>query len=103
MEGIAGAPYGTDPGRYERLSLRNYIRKGNPALFFAEAENEHMFPPEMNWELVRKQRELGISSQWKMYTNAEHGFFYDLTRRQQKEFYRDFRSFLDTGKVDGSR
>ena len=103
MQAIAGAPYAADPGRYERLSLSHYIRKGNPPLFFAEAENEHMFPPEMNWELVRKQRELGIPAQWKLYTRAEHGFFYDLIRRQQKEFYRDIRSFLDTGKVDGNR
>ncbi len=98
MQSIAGVPYEKAPAVYEKLSLRNYIGKGNPVLFFAEAQCEHIFPSEMTWQLVQKHRSLGIPSQWKMYRNVEHGFFYALTRWQQREMLEDVVSFLTTGK-----
>ncbi len=94
MQNIAGVPFAQEPDRYEKLSLRNYIRRDNPPIFFAEAQNEHMFPPEKNREIVQQHREWGIRSEWKVYKNMEHGFFYELTRRQQKELFEDIVSFL---------
>ena len=94
MQDIAGAPYEKEGGRYERLSLKNYIRKGNPVLFYAEAQNEHMFPYEYNAKIVETHNNLGIASFAKVYKNTEHGFFYELTRPQQKEFFEDILLFL---------
>jgi acetyl esterase/lipase len=94
MQNIAGAPYGKEPGRYERLSLKNYIRKENPVLFYAEAQTEEMFPHEYNTQLIEKHHALGIQSFSKVYKNAEHGFFYELTRWQQKELFEDILLFL---------
>ena len=99
MQNIAGVPYEKEPERYEKLSLRNYIRKDNPLLFFAEAQNEHVFPSEKNYETVLQHRSWGIPSQWKRYRNVEHGFFYELKRWQQKEMFEDMVSFLRTGEV----
>lgn len=99
MQSIAGAPYAEAPGVYEKLSLRNYLDKTNPVLFFAEAQNEHIFPSEKTWEIVEKHRAWGIPSQWKRYCNVEHGFFYALDRRQQREMLEDIVSFIQTGKV----
>ena len=95
MEGVAGAPYEKEPDRYEKLSLKNYIRTNNPPVFFLEAEREHMFMPEHTLEIVKKHREYGIKSQWKVYKNMEHGFFYELKRNAQKEAFADICDFLD--------
>ncbi|MDR0931397.1 MAG: alpha/beta hydrolase [Victivallales bacterium] len=94
MQNIAGVSYQENPGRYEALSLCRYIRKDNPKLFFAEAQNEHMFPPEMTYSLMQKHNAMGIASQWKMYKNVEHGFFYDLSRWQQRLLFEDIIHFI---------
>lgn len=99
MQGIAGAPYESDPERYERLSLKNYIRKDNPPIFFLEAEREHIFMPEYTLKVAKKHRALGINSQWKIYKGVEHGFFYELKRKAQIEAFEDICSFLD-GKLE---
>ncbi len=100
MQDIAGASYESDPERFRRLSLDRYIHSGNPPLFFLEAENEHMFPSSMTLELVKKHNALGIPSRWKVYKNMEHGFFYSLNRRQQREAFEDILLFLQ-GKFPG--
>lgn len=90
----AGCMYETDPKRFQALSLRSYIRRDNPPLLFLEAENEHMFPSSMTLELVREHNSLGIPSQWKVYKNAEHGFFYSLERPVQREVFDDIQRFI---------
>ena len=95
MQGIAGAPYEKDPERYERLSLNNYIREDNPQIFFIEAELEHLFPSELTLELAKRQREMGINSQWKVYKRVEHGFLYELKRKAQLEAFEDLCAFLE--------
>ncbi len=96
MVDIAGAAYEEHPDIFKRLSPCRYINDGSPALFFMEAENEHMFPGAMTQEVVDMLRRLGIKSQWKVYPRTEHGFFYDLTRRQQREAFEDIIGFIDS-------
>lgn len=95
MSNIAGAPYESEPDRYERLSLKNYIRADNPPIFFMEAELEHLFSPENTKKIVEKHRSFGIPSKWKIYRGMEHGFFYELRRNAQKEAFNDIILFLD--------
>lgn len=99
MQDIAGAPYDRDPERYERLSMCNYIGEQNPPTFFIEAELEHLFPWCDTLEICKKHREMGIASQWKVYTRMEHGFFYELQRNGQKETFEDICLFLE-GKLE---
>ena len=95
MQSAAGVPFEKDPQLYQRLSLSHYIRPDNPPLFFIEAELEHLFPSRYTFEFVRKHREWGIPSQWKVYDGMEHGFFYELVRKGQLEAFEDVCAFLD--------
>ena len=95
MQNSTGALYEQAPERFKALSLCNYIRKDNPPLLFLEAANEHMFPPEMNLKLVQKQQEMGIPSEWHVFETAEHGFFYNVTRRPQQEAFDVTLKFLE--------
>ena len=95
MQGIAGKPYDQDPERYERLSLKNYVRKNNPQTFFIEAGMEHLFPSEYTRKIAEEHRAMGIESHWKVYPRVEHGFFYELKRKAQLEAFEDFCLFLD--------
>ncbi|MBQ4631654.1 MAG: alpha/beta hydrolase [Clostridia bacterium] len=95
MQSIAGAPYDKEPERYERLSLKNYIREDNPPIFFMEAELENAFLPEHTLKIAKKHREYGINTQWKMYSKVEHGFFSQLTRPAQLEAFEDFCDYVD--------
>ena len=95
MQSIAGVPYEQDPERYERLSLKNIVRKGNPETFFVEAEYEHLFDPRFNRQIALQHREMGINSHWKMYDRVEHGFMYELTRKMQKAAFEDICLFFE--------
>lgn len=95
MTGIAGAPYEKDPERYERLSLKNYVRQDNVPVFFIEAELEHLFPSDLTLKIVRAHREMGIPSQWKVYERMEHGFLFGLERPKQREAFEDLCKFLE--------
>lgn len=95
MQAIAGKPYAQDPERYERLSLRNYVRQDNPQTFFIEAGLEHLFPSEDTRKIAEAHRGLGIRSHWKVYPRIEHGFLYELKRRMQINAFEDLCKFLD--------
>ena len=95
MQQVAGCPYEKDPAPFERLSLKNYIRKDNPQTFFIEAELEHLFPSELTLKIAQEHRKMGINSQWKVYTRMEHGFLYELKRKAQIEAFEDLCLFLD--------
>ncbi len=99
MQDIAGAPYEKDPERYERLSLKNYIRRDNPPILFLEAEFEHLFPSYLTKTIVEKHNSWGIKSFWKVYSKAEHGFFYNLTRNSQLEALEDICRFVDNAEI----
>ena len=96
---LTGKPYSEDPARYERLSLKNYVRKNNPQTFFIEAGLEHLFPSEYTRKIAEEHRAMGIESHWKVYPRVEHGFFYELKRQAQLEAFEDLCRFLD-GKLE---
>jgi len=95
MQGIVGAPYDTDPEPYRRVSPVRYIGADTPPLLFLEAENEHMFPLAMVLDFIDRMKAAGRHAEHRVYTKAEHGFIYDLTRRQQKEAFADILAFID--------
>ena len=95
MVDIAGVEYEKDPQKYERLSLRNYVRADNPPTFFLEAELENMFPSDKTKLIFKRHRELGIRSKWKVYSGMEHGFFYELSRAGQQDAFRDICEFIE--------
>lgn len=96
MQDIAGTPYAPGAEVYRRLSPVAHLGKANPPLFFLEAENEHMFPGAMTLDFTEKHNALGIPSKWKKYPRTEHGFFYDLTRWQQRDAFEDIRAFAES-------
>lgn len=93
MQLAAGARYEKDPERFRRLAPMNYISRESCPVFFMEAECEEMFPLRYIKQFIAKMHSLGRRAEYKIYTNAEHGFFYDLTRRQQKEAFADLLAF----------
>ena len=95
MQEMAGVPYDQDPEPYERLSMKNYVREDNPPTFFIEAELETMFYSEHTLKIAKKHREMGIQTHWKVYHLMEHGFFYELRRKGQKDAFRDICLFLE--------
>ncbi len=99
MRSIAGVDYNSDPEVYEKLSLTNHISKDDPPVFFMEAELEHMFFPEFTLKEAHKLRSFGIPVYWKMYRNMEHGFFYTLNRKEQREALKDIMLFME-GDLD---
>ena len=100
MQDIAGAPYDKEPERYERLSLKNYIREDNPPIFFLEAEYEHLFASKHTKKVCEKHQAMGINSKWKVYAEAEHGFIYDLTRKSQRDALEDMCRFIESGEIE---
>ena len=55
-----------------------------------------MFPLKHNLEFVAKAKSLGCRVEYKVYDSVEHGFFYGVTRRQQKEAFSDVISFINS-------
>jgi len=96
MQNIIGAPYEKQPDLYRRVSPINYLSADTPPLFLLGAENEEMFPLEYNLDFIEKAGSFGSRVDYKVYTNAEHGFFYDVTRRQQKEALADIIAFIES-------
>ena len=95
MQDIAGMPYDKDPERYERLSLKNYIRKDNPQTFFIEAEYEHLFDSKFTRQIALEHRKMNIDTQWKVYERVEHGFLHDLKRKMQIQAFEDMCLFAE--------
>ena len=94
MERAAGGIYAEEPEKFRNISLERFIAPDNPPLFFMEADLEGQFPRRLNEALLRRHREWGIPSRMKVYRNAEHGFFYDLSRPIQREAFDDFIDFV---------
>ena len=94
MQMIVGAPYEEHPDLYHKVAPINYISESSCPVFFMEAECEHMFPLKYIVQFTEKMRAMGRRAEYKIYKNAEHGFFYDVTRRQQKEAFADILKFI---------
>ena len=95
LQNIAGKPYSEDPERYEKLSLKNYIRQDNPQTFFMEAEYEHLFDSKFTRIIAGEHRKMNINSQWKVYDRVEHGFLHDLKRKMQLHAFEDMCLFAE--------
>jgi acetyl esterase/lipase len=96
IEKIVGIPYAQNQELYRRVSPMNHLSNDMPPILLLEAEKEHAFPLEQRIEFIAKVRSCGCRADYKLYTNAEHGFFYDVTRRQQKEAFNDILSFIES-------
>ena len=94
MQGIVGRSYDDAPEAYRRVSPIEHVGASSPPFLFLEAEHEHMFPLELTLRFVRAMEACGRGAGHKVYTRAEHGFLYDLTRRQQKAAFGDMLDFL---------
>jgi len=95
IQNAVGALYVDAPERYKALSLNHHIRPDNPPLLFLEGACEHIFPAQRNAEIVQQHNAWGIPSQWHIFETAEHGFFYDVTRKPQQEAFQVMCRFLD--------
>jgi acetyl esterase/lipase len=96
MQDIVGTPYEQRPDLYKRVSPITYLSSATPPLYFMEAENEHMFPLRHIKAFIAKARDLGCRAEYKVYQDTEHGFFYDVTRRRQKEAFLDMLKFIES-------
>ncbi|MEK6794727.1 MAG: alpha/beta hydrolase [Spirochaetota bacterium] len=94
MQDIAGASFADDPARYERFSPIMYVGADTPPVFVSHAQNEHMFPYENLMRFEEKMTSFGKHVEIRTYANTEHGFFYDVTRRQQKEVFHDMLGYI---------
>ncbi|HIJ73862.1 MAG TPA: alpha/beta hydrolase fold domain-containing protein [Candidatus Hydrogenedentes bacterium] len=96
MQDIVGVPYADAPEAYRRVSPIEYVGSESPPCFMVCAENEHMFPFDQTMRFVEKMRSFGGIAEHKVYPRTEHGFLYDVVRRQQKEAFSDIIAFLQT-------
>ena len=51
---------------------------------------------DLNRRFIEKLTSLGARAEVKVYERVEHGFFYDVTRRQQKEAFADILAFIES-------
>jgi len=91
---VAAVSWEEHPEVYKRLAPIEYISAETQPLFFLNASDEHMFPNRYTELAAEKLRSFGQKCILKTYENAEHGFFYDLTRRRQKEAFADVLDFI---------
>jgi len=82
------------PEAYKRVSPEHYISAQSPPTFFLLGECEHMFPNALTITVVERLRALGASSDYRVYSAAEHGFFYSFERDSQKKAFEEVLSFL---------
>jgi acetyl esterase/lipase len=96
IQRIVGKPYLGNENYYHKFALETYLNSNNCPTFFLAAANEHMFPIEHAEAFILQLNQLGGRGKFKIYANTEHGFFYDLTRRQQKEAFQDIIDFIES-------
>jgi arylsulfatase A len=95
MQKIVGKPYAENRELYRKIALNSYLNENSCPVFHMAASNEHMFPIEHAEDFILKLNQFGVKGKFKIYANTEHGFFYDLTRRQQKEAFDDIIDFIE--------
>lgn len=92
MQTALGVPFPSP--RYQEASPIHYVRSDMPPVFALQSQNEHMFPLAQAEEFITKARACGARAEYKVYEATEHGFFYALDRRQQKEAFDDIQTFI---------
>jgi len=92
---IVGVSYSEKPELYQKLAPMNYIDSQTCPVFHLCAENEHMFPIRYILRFKEKMDKLGRFCKYKIYSDAEHGFFYDLSRQQQREAFNDILTWIE--------
>jgi acetyl esterase/lipase len=96
MQEIVGEGFEQAPERYSAVSPIAHLSAHSPPLLLLHAENEHMFPlSELN-RFRDKAVALGVRVELKNYSNCEHGFFYELIRRQQRQAFTDIVRFIES-------
>ena len=96
MQKAIGATYEKAPELYAKASPVKLLTPHAPPFFILHAANEHMFPFRLTEVFLERAAELGVSTQLSIYQNAEHGFFYALTRRQQQQAFADILAFISS-------
>jgi acetyl esterase/lipase len=94
MINAAGCKYKDSPATYKKLAPFTYLSGNLPPAFYMNSANEHMFPNEYVEKFCSEVNALGGHAEHKTYKHAEHGFFYDVARKVQKEAFNDFLNFL---------
>lgn len=94
MQIAAGCAYADDPGVYRQLSPERYVANDSPPLFFILADCEHMFPTGQAVELVAQTQAAGGTANYRIYPQAEHGFFYAVQRKSQQLAFQDMLAFV---------
>jgi acetyl esterase/lipase len=96
MRDIVGPAYEQAPELYRRVAPMTYVRPGAPAVLLMEAGNEYMFPLEYSQEFAAAMERAGNRAQVIVYPKAEHGFFYDVTRKPQQKALADVLAFVES-------
>ncbi len=94
FQDISGVSYEDHPEIYKKLAPMEYLSAETPPLLFLNASDEHMFPTRYTLQAAEKLQLLGRECVTITYENAEHGFFYDITRRVQKQAFEDIIDFI---------
>lgn len=94
MQRAAGRPYADDPDLYARLSPIRHVNASSCPVLNLHAANEHMFPLRHSLEFEAKMHDFGRSCRTVVFDDAEHGFFYDVTRECQQKALREVEDFL---------
>lgn len=94
MQGIVGKPWESDPEAYRRVSPIRHAGVGTPPVLLLDGANEHMFPRELGLALCERIRACGGRAERHEFPTAEHGFFYDVTRRPQQAAFAEVLRFL---------
>ncbi len=92
MQTIVGESYPSP--LYREASPIHYVQPGMPPVFALHSQNEHMFPLSLTEQFIDKAKACGARAEYKIYEATEHGFFYALDRRQQKEAFDDILTFI---------
>ncbi|MGE4564127.1 MAG: alpha/beta hydrolase [Victivallaceae bacterium] len=95
MRRAAGRAYPDDPELYRRLSPIHHVKASSCPVLNLHAANEHMFPLRHSLEFEAKMRDCGCSCRTVIAEDAEHGFFYDVTRECQQKALREVEAFLE--------
>jgi len=91
-----GVPYEDHPERYRQASPIEHVDESSPPVYLMLAENEHMFPHRESQRLVKKMQQSGRRAETRLYPSTEHGFFYELSRWQQREALEDLVTFAES-------
>ena len=95
MCAIAGQSVDDNPELYRHLSPYHHISENTPPICLLDGANEHMFPLHLAHQFIAKMKQHGRPIEHHIYANAEHGFFYNVTRLCQQKAFKDFLKFLE--------